>query len=233
MMTRWCRYADASGGPDACWPWKGAKNTGGYGKLSTFYKENGKRRTRNDTASRLGYALFNGDIPPGMYVCHRCDNRHCVNPKHLFLGTAKENSEDMVAKGRQHRGARRPASKLDWPKVDAIRAAYEAGTSSYALAEQYGVSRPLINQIVRFKAWKPDDRGVVPAGADQDRTARGDRHYAAKITPETVAEVRRLLADGRSQREVATAVGLAQQTISKIVNGRMRRGAHPEATPVV
>lgn len=169
-------------------------------------------------ASRITYQMFVGPVEDGQYVCHRCDNPSCCNPNHLFIGTPKENTADAVKKRRLQRGTDRPASKLDWPKVDTIRAAYAAGTSSYALAEQYGVSRPLINQIVKFKAWRPDDR---PLG-DVDATAHKSGRKIT-ITDEQIDDVYAFLAEGLSQRDVASIIGVAQQTISKIVNGTLRK----------
>lgn len=169
-------------------------------------------------ASRLTYKLFVGPVEDGQYVCHTCDNPPCCNPKHLFLGTPKQNSVDAAKKGRMQRGTDRPASKLDWPKVNAIRAAAAAGTSTYALAEQYGVSRPLISQIVKFKAWRPDGRD--PGEVDTAPLKSGRK---VVITDEQIDEAWALLGTGLSQREVAELLGTAQQTISKIVNGTLRK----------
>jgi hypothetical protein len=78
--------------PDACWIWQGAKMTKGYGVVHFNGKLIG--------AHRMAWILANGPIPEGKYVCHSCDVRTCVNPAHLWLGTAQSNNEDAWAKGR-------------------------------------------------------------------------------------------------------------------------------------
>jgi hypothetical protein len=82
-----------------CWLWTACINSRGYGQI----RVNGK----GILAHRLSYELHCGEIPNGKLVCHRCDCRICVNPDHLFIGTAKDNTQDMIAKGRDYKQAKK------------------------------------------------------------------------------------------------------------------------------
>lgn len=91
------RFWDKVNKTDDCWNWTGAVINSGYG---TFFiaKVNGVSRLK--LAHRVAWELANGPIPEGLFVLHRCDNRRCVRPDHLFLGTAKDNTHDAMRKGR-------------------------------------------------------------------------------------------------------------------------------------
>lgn len=85
----------------ACWVWTRATNGGGYGKIGSGA---GGEAERTLLAPRVSWDLANGPIPDGLWVLHHCDNPPCVRPDHLFLGTAKDNTRDMIGKGRKVRG---------------------------------------------------------------------------------------------------------------------------------
>lgn len=92
----WSKVA-ITANPDKCWEWTRALATGGYG---SFYDRN---IGRNAIASRVAWEMTYGEIPPGMKALHKCDNPCCCNPNHIFIGTQKDNMQDMVRKGRKHR----------------------------------------------------------------------------------------------------------------------------------
>lgn len=80
---------------DTCWLWKGVKNRGGYGQMCD------RRGPRLIVpVHRVAWTLARGPIPPGLMVLHHCDVRHCVNPDHLYLGTARDNVHDAINRGR-------------------------------------------------------------------------------------------------------------------------------------
>lgn len=126
-----------------CWLWTGAYDRGGYSTLSHLNKP--------VIGHRVSYELFKGKIPAGQNVCHSCDNRACVNPDHLFLGTQRENVEDMLQKGRQRRGSTHGMAKLTEADVAEIRAT--KGVTQYALAAQYGVTRSAIADLLKGRSW--------------------------------------------------------------------------------
>ena len=146
----WPKVAVA--GDDECWLWTGSKFDTGYGCVNRNWTAIG--------AHRISYELHFGPIPDGMFVCHRCDNKACVNPRHLFIGTPRENTQDMMIKGR-HRvgmptrptGEDHPMAKLNWNAVRDIRLARKNGALLRELAGRYKVTEALISAIAKNKIW--------------------------------------------------------------------------------
>lgn len=108
-------------------------------------------------AHRLLFELLRGPIPPGMSVCHRCDNPPCCEPAHLFLGTHAENMADMAAKGRahSHAGDRNPRSRLSAAQVAEARARLAVGQSAASVARVFGVSGSAVRDALAGKTWNP------------------------------------------------------------------------------
>jgi hypothetical protein len=137
----------AKGSPNECWGWNACLDNHGYG----IFRLCGKNRL----AHRMAYELASGaPPPPDLHVCHRCDNPPCVNPAHLFLGTAKVNQDDKNAKGRGNQGERHGLSRLTNEVVLTIRAEYAAGARKVDLARKHGLRPPHVLKIVTRQSWK-------------------------------------------------------------------------------
>lgn len=150
----WPKVAGAmeSGG---CWEWQGSIGTNGYGQMS----QPGTRKLI--PAHRASWIIHFGAIPNNLWVLHRCDNKRCVHPAHLFLGTLQDNVDDAVAKGiikaTRAKGERSGNAKLTDAQVAEIRRrhnpglhpARKTGGSSLELAREFGVTKQYIWQLVR------------------------------------------------------------------------------------
>jgi hypothetical protein len=131
-----------------CWNWvRAIKKRGGYGLCTV-------RQIGEELAHRIAYIAYIGDIPRSMCVCHTCDNRRCVNPDHLFLGSNAENSRDRNEKGRHSYGDRSPRAKLSEEQVLEIHRLYKTGgNTAKKLAARYGVSDSTVRHISYGTRW--------------------------------------------------------------------------------
>lgn len=211
-------------------------------------------------AHRVAWMLWRGEIPDGMFVLHRCDNPPCCNPDHLFLGTSRDNIDDMLRKGRQAKGERhgsrihpgcsrwkpthkfrlhpeliqptavamRPelaargervaVAKLTDSKVLELRERFAAGERNCChLAEEYGVSDTCIKRIVSGRGWRhvggPITDVDLPVGI-------------YKLTPDDVRKIRRLASEGLLPRVIAEQFGVCRQSVANIIGGlTWRRGS--------
>jgi hypothetical protein len=148
-MDRLWNRTDRSG---ICWIWTGCKDNSGYGLISV-----GGRMMRTH---RLAWELTHGPIPFGLFVCHHCDTRACINPEHLFLGTHKDNMQDKVRKGRRNGGGpaygeRNGSAKLTTMQVIEIRQLYNSSDiSERELAQRFGIGKSQAHRIVSGVNWK-------------------------------------------------------------------------------
>lgn len=176
------RVEKAKGG---CWLWTAGLIGGGYG--------GGYWRNQSNGAHRISYALYHGDVSSGTWVLHRCGVAACVNPDHLYLGTAADNARDRIGHGRQEyganhwtrrmperlcRGEQHPAKADSWTKgtrngqskltesdVVAMRSDYASGIANmHLLAKKYGVNSGNAARIITGKAWKHVPGAIEPPG---------------------------------------------------------------------
>lgn len=178
------RYAP-EGLPDECWEWTGAVNHQGKEKGYGVMKVGG-RKGRIIQVHRLAFELEYGPIPRGLFVVHSCDVRKCTNPAHLSLGTAANNTADMMSRGRQRfgkakRGEENTATHLMEFDVRYIRAIAATGiVSQKGLAREHDVTQSAISAIVTRKAWGhlAVDNGQWELASDRwsSRTRRWGKH---------------------------------------------------------
>lgn len=130
--------------PNGCCEWTGRRHSTGYGLIS------------NLRAHRVAWELTHGPIPPGLFVCHRCDNRPCVNIEHLFLGTSADNNADMHSKRRGvcPVGDRHGQAKLTERDVGDVLVAIKRGEPQRSIARRFMVARPTIGDIAQGITWR-------------------------------------------------------------------------------
>lgn len=208
-------YAKVSKTPTetGCLEWTASsKGSPGYGK----FRIDG----RNVLAHRYAWELINGPIPDGMYACHRCDNRKCCNPDHIFIGTPTENVHDMIAKGRAVHtpltGESNGNSKLTAAQVLDLRSGKYDGMADGEIAPLFGVSRTLIASVLGHRGWRHlDGENFTPV---QDRQPKGAEHPFAKLTDDAVREIRSERFASLPYSEIATHFGVSRSVITNIIN---------------
>jgi hypothetical protein len=133
--------------PTECWLWKGYRTAKGYGLFTT---------PEGNRAHRLSWVMANGPIPAGAIICHRCDTPACVNPEHLFAGTAADNALDRDTKGRGvlFGATAEKFRRLTPESVVEIRHLHTTGLGYRRLARQYQVSPGTIKDVIRRRSWR-------------------------------------------------------------------------------
>lgn len=154
LLARFWARVDKTGD---CWLWLGPRDRKGYGMVCV--------RNRSWRAARFAWTVTRGPIPPGLFVCHHCDNPPCVRPDHLFVGTAGDNARDCVAKRRHNlqlnppprlKGSASPNAKVTWEKVRLIRKLRAEGKTYDWLAAEFGIGPTQVTNICQRICWRDD-----------------------------------------------------------------------------
>lgn len=129
-----------------CWLWLKGTFTTGYGQMRVH-----KRKSH---AHRVSWEIHNGPIPDGLCVLHKCDTPSCVNPAHLFLGTLKDNTRDMIKKHRSCRGEKHWNSKLTETQIRDIKFQLLFGIKQRLIADKHNISEGTISRIKHGTTWR-------------------------------------------------------------------------------
>ena len=195
-----------------CWEWQRSLGTGGYGQFGIVI--NGKHI--NISTHRAAYEMSTGAlIPEGKCVLHHCDNRKCVNILIcLFLGTNKDNINDMVNKGRQTIGEKHPGAKLTWEIIKEIRRLYNTGSyTQRKLAKIFNIDFGNIYYIVNNKTWIDED--YVP---DKSIAIK----HKNKLTQKQINKIRIDYNTGKyTQQQLANEFGVSHSNISLILSNKI------------
>ncbi len=209
-------YAKVSKTPTdtGCLEWLGCCSPRGYGQFGW--------KGKIYTAHRVAWELVNGPIPDGSLCCHKCDNRKCCNPAHIFLGTHADNMRDMVDKGRHVsvRGEQNYNTKLTEQDVIAIRGEKFAGWRRCDIAQHFGISGKQVGIILSRKNWAHID-------ATQDAARENERPPAAKLTEQDVIAIRSDLYREWTLAAIGKQFGITESQASNILN--RKSWAHVDA----
>ena len=145
LIARLVNGIDDLSNSDRCWNWMKSTSTG-YGSMTV----GGKTKR----CHRLMYEIVFGEIESSeLFVCHKCDNPLCCNPRHLFLGKQKQNMEDCSAKGRSASKHNNGMSKLTQSDADEIRRLAKTGLQQYKIAEQFSIGQSQVSRVVKGVNW--------------------------------------------------------------------------------
>jgi len=140
---------DQSGGPAACWPWKGKVEKSGYARTLVGSGED----RQHWLCHRLAWMIANGPIPDGLDVCHKCDNRRCCNPACFFLGTQRDNMQDAVSKRRHAYGERNGGGGVLTPDAVRLIRFFRGIHTQQELADATGVTQSIVSKVQRREIW--------------------------------------------------------------------------------
>lgn len=233
-LDHFWRHVDKTD-PSGCWVWRGKLNRHGYGEHRAWDLAS---RGKYFAAHRLAWELEVGPIPKGKghhgtVVAHRCDNRVCCNPSHLFLTTQRGNLRDCIKKGRARKAFGEDAGRavLTETAVIAIRTEAAQGVDRATLAERHDVTTQTVVDIARRKSWKhlpsrkvkvakaPRAYNTKPNSGSFQKGCKGNPGPKPEARTADYDAIRALLSSGLSYREIARRTGTTHTTVRRVAGG--------------
>lgn len=201
---------------NGCWIWQKRLTEDGYGQISV----GGQKYFSH----RIAYQEWVGEIPDGKEVCHTCDVRNCCNPKHLFVGTHKENIQDMHKKGRAASvaGVDNPRATINESVVLNIFFLLSIGLSVGEISKKMGVSGRIVSGISSLTGWRsvfkklPSEQKKVLLDRLETSGTGGDRNGAAKLKKKQVLAIYDLMANGELDCDIAETFSVPSKLIHRI-----------------
>ena len=234
-IARFWSHVDVRG-PSDCWNWKHRVNRSGYGEIRFWGADD---RGQYRSAHRFSYELVHGLLPKtpyggyhGIVIAHRCDNRRCVNPAHLFATTQKGNLDDCLTKGRGNKAFGEDAgrARLSEQDVEQIRARAFNGEERGSIADDFGITKQSVVDICSGKTWRhlphlpmavapttPDHSNARPNSGSFKPGSKGNPGPKPEKRTIDYAEAKRLHASGLGIREIARRMNTTHTTVRRAV----------------
>lgn len=200
-LRRFWRLVDKGSSQDSCWLWLGCIDKRFNYGIARYHK-------KQIRSHRLSYSLSSGEIPEGMVVRHRCDNRRCCNPDHLELGTYADNNRDWQTRLIDQVGENNFASVLSEKQVTEIRQRCADGEQQKELATEFGVCGGSVSQIVTGWTWKHSFTGERKTRTHSKLTVKEMLSIQSEYDPLKT-----------SQNKLARKYSVSRSTIRRVING--------------
>ena len=217
------------GNPNECWEWLASRNNNGYGKMAVDNKG------KFEYAHRISYKLYKGDVPDGKVVMHSCNNKGCVNPNHLSVGTYSENglnaAKDGLMKNRAYvSGERSGSAKYTDAQIAKALGLLKQGISLSDVANSTGISYSHLSKLRLGKTRQTKQKSPTGKAYSITTLSQGVGDSRKLITFEMGQQIIEMIGQGMTQKQVAEALGLRTSSVASYLH-RLRSSSKAKSKP--